>query len=75
MTTRPRTRWSEGAARAKTAAEAAKFWAQAQTFAMKDAVYVPINIQKWPIFHSPRLQGCNFFWYTLSCDATNVWIQ
>jgi peptide/nickel transport system substrate-binding protein len=60
---------------AKTAAEAAKYWAKAQTFAMKDAVYVPINIQKWPIFHSTRLQGCNFFWYTLSCDPTNVWIQ
>jgi ABC-type transport system substrate-binding protein len=60
---------------ARTAAEAARFWAQAQTFAMKDAVYIPINIQKWPIFHSSRLQGCNFFWYTLSCDPTNVWIQ
>ena len=34
-----------------------------------------INIQKWPLFHSSRLQGCNFFFFTLSCDPTNVWIQ
>ena len=58
-----------------TPAQANKLWAAAQTFVMKDAGYVPINVQKWPIYHSARLQGCNFFWYTLSCDVTNVWIK
>ena len=60
---------------ARTPAQANKLWAAAQTFVMKDAGYVPINVQKWPIYHSARLQGCNFFWYTLSCDVTNVWIK
>ncbi len=60
---------------ARTPAQANKLWAEAQTFVMKDAGYVPINVQKWPIYHSARLQGCNFFWYTLSCDVTNVWIK
>jgi ABC-type transport system substrate-binding protein len=60
---------------ARTPAQANKLWAQAQTFVMKDAGYVPVNVQKWPIYHSPRLQGCNFFWYTLSCDVTNVWLK
>jgi ABC-type transport system substrate-binding protein len=60
---------------ARTPAQANKLWAEAQTFVMKDAGYVPINVQKWPIYHSARLQGCNFFWYTLSCDVTNVWLK
>jgi peptide/nickel transport system substrate-binding protein len=65
----------EKALTARTPAQANKLWAAAQTFVMKDAGYVPINVQKWPIYHSARLQGCNFFWYTLSCDVTNVWIK
>src|SRR6476619_4117686 len=60
---------------ARTPAPANKLWAAAQTFVMKEAGYVTINVQKWPIYHSARLQGCNFFWYTLSCDVTNVWIK
>jgi ABC-type transport system substrate-binding protein len=65
----------EKALTARTPAEVSKLWAAAQTFVMKDAGYVPINVQKWPIFHSSRVQGCNFFWYTLSCDMTNVWLK
>jgi peptide/nickel transport system substrate-binding protein len=60
---------------ARTPAQAQALWAQAQTFVMKDAGYVPVNVQKWPLYHSSRLQGCNFFWYTLSCDVTNVWLK
>ena len=33
---------------------------------MKDAATVPLNSQKWPIYHSSRVQGCNFFFFTLS---------
>ena len=42
---------------------------------MKDAATVPLNAQKWPVYHSSRVQGCNFFFFTLSCDPTNVWVQ
>ena len=59
----------------RTPAAASKAWAAAQTFVMKDASYVPINVQKWPTYHSSKVQGCNFFWYTLSCDFTNVWLK
>ncbi len=60
---------------AKTSAQAATLWAKANAFLAKDVANVPINIQKWPLFHSSRLQGCTFFFFTLSCDPTNVWIQ
>jgi hypothetical protein len=42
---------------------------------MKDAATVPLNSQKWPVYHSSRVQGCNFFFFTLSCDPTNVSVQ
>jgi peptide/nickel transport system substrate-binding protein len=57
---------------AKSAAAAAKAWAAANAFVMKDLAVVPINIQKWPVYHSSRVHGCTFFFYTLSCDITNV---
>jgi peptide/nickel transport system substrate-binding protein len=60
---------------AKTTAQAGKLWAQANSFLARDVANVPVNIQKWTLFHSSRLQGCTFFFFTLSCDITNVWIQ
>src|SRR5262249_1156769 len=60
---------------AKTAAQAAKFWQQANAFLMKDVANVPINQQKWPLFHSSRVQNCPFFLVPLGCDPTNVWLQ
>ena len=30
---------------------------------MKDAAFVPIELQKWPVFHSSRVQGCVFFFF------------
>ena len=42
---------------------------------MKDAATVPLKSQKWPAYHSSRVQGCNFFFFELSCDPTNVWIK
>jgi peptide/nickel transport system substrate-binding protein len=50
-------------------------WQQADAAAMKDAAVVPINVQKWPIFHSSAVHGCNFFWFGLNCDPTNVWLS
>jgi ABC-type transport system substrate-binding protein len=56
-------------------AAAAKLWAQASAQTMKDAATVPLNAQKWPVYHSSKVQGCNFFFFTLSCDPTNVWLS
>ena len=50
-------------------------WQAADTAAMKDVAVVPINVQKWPIFHSAAVHGCNFFWFGLNCDPTNVWLS
>ena len=60
---------------APSQAAAAKLWSKANTQTMKDAATVPLNAQKWPVYHSSRVQGCNFFFFTLSCDPTNVWVQ
>jgi ABC-type transport system substrate-binding protein len=60
---------------APSQAAAAKLWSQASEQTMKDAATVPLNAQKWPVYHSSKVQGCSFFWYTLSCDPTNVWLQ
>jgi ABC-type transport system substrate-binding protein len=60
---------------APTQAAAAKLWSQANTYVAKDAATVALNSQKWPVFRASRVQGCNFFFFTLSCDPTNVWIQ
>jgi ABC-type transport system substrate-binding protein len=60
---------------ASTQAQAAKLWSKANTYVAKDAATVALNSQKWPVFRSSRVQGCNFFFFTLSCDPTNVWVQ
>ena len=60
---------------APSPAAAAKLWSKANTQTMKDAATVPLNSQKWPVYHSSRVQGCDFFFFTLSCDPTNVWVQ
>ena len=36
---------------------------------------VPINDYKWPVFHSSRVHGCNFWVDDLNCDPTNVWLS
>ena len=60
---------------ATTAAAAATAWAKANEQAMNDAALVPVNVQKWPIYHSSTLQGCNFVAEFLNCDPTNVWLS
>ena len=42
---------------------------------MKDAAAVPHQRPEVVIFHSSRVQGCKFFFWTLSCDLTNIWLQ
>jgi len=60
---------------APNASAANTAWQQADAAAMKDAAVVPVNVQKWPIFHSSAVHGCNFFWFGLNCDPTNVWLS
>jgi len=60
---------------APTTAAAAVAWAKANEQGMKDAALVPVNVQKWPIYHSSKLQGCNFVAELLNCDPTNVWLS
>jgi ABC-type transport system substrate-binding protein len=60
---------------ATSTAAATKDWQLADSTAMKDVAIVPVNVQKWPIFHSSAVHGCNFFWFGLNCDPTNVWLS
>jgi ABC-type transport system substrate-binding protein len=60
---------------APSASAANTAWQQADAAAMKDAAVVPVNVQKWPIYHSSAVHGCNFFWFGLNCDPTNVWLS
>jgi peptide/nickel transport system substrate-binding protein len=60
---------------ATSAAASAADWAKANEQAMKDAALVPVNVQKWPIYHSTNLQGCNFVAEFLNCDPTQVWLS
>ena len=68
-------KYVKAALSATNKAAAATDWQQADASAMEDAAVVPINVQKWPIFHSAAVHGCNFFWFGLNCDPTNVWLS
>jgi hypothetical protein len=60
---------------AKSPAQAARFWRLANAQVMKDAAAVPIEIQKWTVFHSAKVQGCIFAFLSLNCDVTQVWLK
>ncbi|HXB49460.1 MAG TPA: ABC transporter substrate-binding protein [Streptosporangiaceae bacterium] len=60
---------------APSVAAATTDWQKADASAMQDAAVVPVNVQKWPVFHSTAVHGCNFFWFGLNCDPTNVWLS
>jgi ABC-type transport system substrate-binding protein len=60
---------------APSQAVAATYWAQADEIAMKDVAVVPVNVQKWPVYHSAQVQGCTFWVDDLNCDPTNVWLS
>ena len=53
----------------------AGLWARAQRQTMSDAAAIPLDNQKWPIYHSSAVHGCNFWWVGLNCDPTNVWLS
>ena len=63
------------ALKATTPGAVAAGWAKANEQAVKDVAIVPVNVQKWPLYHSSSLKGCQFFWYSLNCDLPNVWLS
>jgi ABC-type transport system substrate-binding protein len=68
-------KYIDAALSAPSTAAANTNWQKADDAAMRDAAIVPVNVQKWPIFHSSAVHGCNFFWFGLNCDPTNVWLS
>ena len=36
---------------------------------------VPVEIQKWAVFHSSKVQNCTFLFLSLGCDVTQVWLK
>jgi peptide/nickel transport system substrate-binding protein len=60
---------------AKSQAQAATYWRRANAQIMKDAAAVPVEIQKWTVFHSSKVQNCIFVFLSLNCDVTNVWLK
>jgi ABC-type transport system substrate-binding protein len=60
---------------AKSQAEAAASWRRANAQVMKDAATVPVEIQKWSVFHSSKVQNCVFLFLSLNCDVTQVWLK
>ncbi len=60
---------------AKSPAQAATRWRRANAQIMNDAATVPVEIQKWTVFHSAKVQNCVFLFLSLNCDVTQVWLQ
>ena len=54
---------------------AAKLWSQAERQIMSDSAAIPVEYQKWPVYHSIAVHGCTFWWFDLNCDPTNVWLS
>jgi ABC-type transport system substrate-binding protein len=53
----------------------AGLWSQAERQIMSDAAAIPVEYQKWPVYHSSAVHGCTFWWFDLNCDPTNVWLS
>jgi ABC-type transport system substrate-binding protein len=60
---------------ATSPAQAATRWRRANAQIMNDAATVPVEIQKWTVFHSAKVQNCVFLFLSLNCDVTQVWLQ
>lgn len=58
-----------------SATVAAGLWSQAQRQVLNNAATIPVDYQKWPIYHSSAVHGCRFWWDDLNCDPTNVWLS
>jgi peptide/nickel transport system substrate-binding protein len=54
---------------------AKKAWQKAARQIMKDAAIVPVNKQKFDMYHSSRVQNCVYAVQNNNCDYTNVWLK
>ena len=59
----------------RSVAAGAGLWSQAERQIVDDAATVPVDYQKWPIYHSSAVHGCSFWWVDVNCDPTNVWLS
>jgi ABC-type transport system substrate-binding protein len=59
---------------ATSPAAAEALWQKANAQIMRDSVVVPIEFQKFTAYVSSRLKGCVFWFFTINCDPTNVWL-
>lgn len=67
---------AQDALTAATPGQAQKYWAAANTQAIKDAAIVPVLDRKATVFHSTKVQGCSVvWWYGQSCDLANIWLS
>jgi ABC-type transport system substrate-binding protein len=60
---------------AKSQEQAAAFWRRANAQIMRDAATAPVEVQKWAVFHSSKVQNCVFEFLSLNCDVTQVWLK
>jgi peptide/nickel transport system substrate-binding protein len=54
---------------------AAGYWEKANRRIVMDAATIPLNVQKWTVYHSSRVQNCMFWFFDLNCDPTNIWLK
>jgi peptide/nickel transport system substrate-binding protein len=60
---------------AKSQDVAAAYWGKANARIVTDAATIPLNVQRYTTYHSSRIQNCLFWFFSLNCDPTNVWIK
>jgi len=60
---------------APTLSKSAALWSEAERNILADVGAIPVEYQKWPVFHSSAVHGCTFWWWGLNCDPTNVWLS
>jgi ABC-type transport system substrate-binding protein len=65
----------DNALTAESQTEAATFWTKANMRIMKDVGGISLNASKSVIYNSSRVQGCNWFFFTFTCDPTNIWLS
>jgi ABC-type transport system substrate-binding protein len=53
----------------------AGLWSQAERSILGNVAAIPVEYQKWPVYHSSAVHGCTFWWFGLNCDPTNVWLS
>jgi len=63
------------AATAKTEAEAATLWHQADVAVMKDAVFFPITDDRQPNYHAKQVHNAVFIPAIQGFDPANVWLD